>query len=199
MAEIAVIGAGPAGLSCTLFLAKAGRKVVVVDSGQTMVRRANLKNYLGFPGGLAGYELLARGREQIEGFGGTFVTGRPVTARTGDRGFLVTAGETTVRASQLVLATGMSVHVAQELGLPLVRGVYATRILATDSRGHTEMAGVWACGVIAGAAVQAIIAAGDGARVAVNMIEELRGSMFHDHDVLPSEKRRNAAVAPADV
>lgn len=189
MAEIAVIGAGPTGLSCALFLAKAGRKVVVVDSGQTIIRRANLRNYLGFPDGLPGYELIERGKAQIETFGGAVVKGRPVDVRETDKGFLITVAGEEVKAVQLVLATGMSVLVAEAIGIPVVRGIHANRIVETDALGHTVKKGVWAAGVLAGTPVQAIIGAGDGARVAVNVLSEIRGSVYIDHDILPSTKR----------
>lgn len=189
MAEIVVIGAGPTGLSCALFLAKAGRKVTVVDSGQTIIRRADLRNYLGFPDGLPGFELIARGKSQLENFGGILITGKPVRVEPNDKGFLITVAEMEIKAQQIVLATGMSVAIAESLGIPVVRGVYANRILETDERGHAKLKGVWAAGVVAGMPVQAIIGAGDGARVAVNLLSEIRRSIYLDHDILPSTKK----------
>lgn len=193
MAEIAVIGAGPTGLSCALFLAKAGRKVTVIDTGQTIIRRANLRNYLGFPDGLPGYELIERGKTQIEQFGGTVIKGRPVDVQESARGFVITVADDVIKAAQIVLATGMSTAVAEQLGIPIVRGVHATRIVEADPLGHTVKTGVWAAGVIAGAPVQAIIGAGDGARVAVNLLSDMRGSVYLDHDILPSTKRAPVA------
>ncbi|PSR24508.1 MAG: pyridine nucleotide-disulfide oxidoreductase [Sulfobacillus thermosulfidooxidans] len=190
MREIVIVGAGPAGLSCALFLAKAGRDICVVDSGQTIIRRANLKNYLGFPGGIPGNELVARGKEQIEELGGAILTGRPITIEIIKRGFKVTvADQQVVTATKVVLATGMSIQIAEQLGIPVIRGTYANRIIETDVHGHTVLPNVWATGVVAGTPVQAIIAAGDGARVAVNILSEIRGSIYMDHDVLPSERR----------
>lgn len=192
MADVVVLGAGPAGLSCALFLAKAGRKVVVVDTNQTIIKRANLRNYLGFPQGLPGPELLARGREQVEQFGGTIIKGRPVAVSRAERGFVVTIGQETVKTTYIVLATGMSFQLAEQMGAEILRGnqVQATRIVQTDPQGRTSLPGVWACGVVAGTPVQAIIAAGDGARVAIHLLTEIRGSTYVDHDVLPSARKQ---------
>jgi len=44
---------------------------------------------------------------------------------------------------------------------------------------------VWAAGTVAGASVHTIITAGDGARVAINLISATKGERHVDHDVLP--------------
>ncbi len=192
MADVVVLGAGPAGLSCALFIAKAGRKVVVVDTNQTIIKRANLRNYLGFPEGLAGRELLVRGRSQVEQFGGTVINGRPVTVERSARGFVVRIGKELVKTTYMVLATGMSFQLAEQMGAEILRGnqVQATRIVRTDPEGRTSLPGVWACGVVAGMPVQAIVAAGDGARVAVHLLTEIRGSTYVDHDIMPSARKQ---------
>ncbi|MDA8205462.1 MAG: FAD-dependent oxidoreductase, partial [Thermaerobacter sp.] len=150
MADVVVLGAGPAGLSCALFIAKAGRKVVVVDTNQTIIKRANLRNYLGFPEGLAGRELLVRGRAQVEQFGGTVINGRPVTVERSARGFVVRIGKELVKTTYMVLATGMSFQLAEQMGAEILRGnqVQPTRIVRTDPEGRTSLPGVWACGVV---------------------------------------------------
>ena len=44
---------------------------------------------------------------------------------------------------------------------------------------------MWAAGTIAGVSVHTIITAGDGARVAINLISQSKGERHVDHDVLP--------------
>ena len=46
------------------------------------------------------------------------------------------------------------------------------------------MDGIWAAGTVAGVSVHTIITAGDGAKVAVNVISEINGERYVDHDVL---------------
>jgi hypothetical protein len=47
------------------------------------------------------------------------------------------------------------------------------------------MPGVWAAGTTAGVSVHTIITAGDGARVAINLISDTKGERHVDHDALP--------------
>jgi thioredoxin reductase (NADPH) len=193
VADVVVIGGGPAGLSAALFLAKAGRKTVVVDTGRSLIRRANLRNYLGFPGeGLPGNELLARGREQVNAFGGEIVETKSVEVQRTERGFLVRAGDREITARAVVLATAYGTEIAESLGATLTRGAQAqaVRVVEVDREGRTSVPGLWAAGVVAGTPVQSIVSAGDGGRVAVNLLSEMRGSPYVDHDVLASAGNR---------
>lgn len=61
-----VIGAGPAGLTAAIYLARFHPKIAIVDAGNSraaLIPRTN--NHVGFPGGIAGTELLARMRDQV--------------------------------------------------------------------------------------------------------------------------------------
>ena len=58
-------------------------------------------------------------------------------------------------------------------------------IVDVDAEGRTSLAGVWAAGTAAGVSVHTIITAGDGARVAINLISSTKGERHVDHDVLP--------------
>lgn len=196
MPEVVVVGGGPAGLSAALFLAKAGRSTVVVDNGRTLVKRADLRNYLGFPEGIAGNDLLARGREQIAQFGATIVEGKDIGVETTDRGFVVIVDGQRIGARHIIFATAYGVEIAERLGARLGRGsqTQAVRTIDVDVQGRSSVNGVWAAGVAAGTPVQTIIAAGDGARIAVNLLSELRGSPYVDHDVLRSTPRNPATT-----
>jgi thioredoxin reductase (NADPH) len=178
-------------LSAALFLAKSGRKTVVIDTGRTLIKRANLRNYLGFPGGLPGNELLARGREQVTSFGGEIVEAKQFDVEKTERGFLVKLPDREISARAMILATAYGVDIAEKLGATLGRGAQAQaiRMVETDREGRTSVEGLWAAGVVAGTPVQTIVAAGDGGRVAVNLLSRMRGSPYVDHDVLESVKR----------
>lgn len=58
------------------------------------------------------------------------------------------------------------------------------KIIKADADGRTSMKNVWAAGTIAGTSVHTIITSGDGARTAVNIISEMNGERYVDHDVL---------------
>src|SRR6185436_11157721 len=73
-AEVIVVGAGLAGLSAAIYLGRAGRQTLVIDSGKSMARwEPSVENYLGFPDGVRGEDLLRLGREQARRFGARFV------------------------------------------------------------------------------------------------------------------------------
>ncbi|WP_115788174.1 NAD(P)/FAD-dependent oxidoreductase [Arthrobacter silvisoli] len=73
--DVVVIGGGAAGLSAALVLSRAGRKVLVVDSGSP--RNAPAAHMHGFLSrdGMPPGELLALGREEVRGYGGEVLDG----------------------------------------------------------------------------------------------------------------------------
>ncbi|HTD67778.1 MAG TPA: NAD(P)/FAD-dependent oxidoreductase [Candidatus Limnocylindria bacterium] len=68
-----IIGGGIAGLSAAIYLARAKRSTLVIDDGKSLAQwEPDVQNYLGFPKGIAGEELLARGREHASHYGAEF-------------------------------------------------------------------------------------------------------------------------------
>ena len=57
-------------------------------------------------------------------------------------------------------------------------------IIDVDAQGKTNVDGIWAAGTVAGVSVHTIITSGDGAKVAFNVVSELNGERYVDHDVL---------------
>lgn len=70
--DVAVVGAGPAGLSTAVYAASEGLRVVVLDRrayGGQAGASARIENYLGFPTGISGAALTGRAVVQAEKFG----------------------------------------------------------------------------------------------------------------------------------
>jgi thioredoxin reductase (NADPH) len=70
--DVAVIGAGPAGLATAVYAASEGLSVLVLDSrafGGQAGASARIENYLGFPTGITGLALMARAYNQAQKFG----------------------------------------------------------------------------------------------------------------------------------
>jgi thioredoxin reductase (NADPH) len=70
--DVAVVGAGPAGLATAVYAASEGLSVVVLDSrafGGQAGASARIENYLGFPTGISGIALMARAHSQAQKFG----------------------------------------------------------------------------------------------------------------------------------
>jgi thioredoxin reductase (NADPH) len=118
--DVAIYGAGPAGLSAAVYGASEGLKTVVIERwavGGQASSSPKIENYLGFPGGISGADLAERAREQACRFGAEILQGRE-----GIRGEF-TAGQrvgyladgTKIVARTAVCATGIEYR---RLGLP---------------------------------------------------------------------------------
>jgi thioredoxin reductase (NADPH) len=118
--DLAIYGAGPAGLSAAVYGASEGLKTVVIERyavGGQAGSSPKIENYLGFPEGISGADLAERAREQACRFGAELLV-----ARAGVRGEVV-AGKgigyledgTKIIARASVCATGVDYR---KLGLP---------------------------------------------------------------------------------
>jgi thioredoxin reductase (NADPH) len=70
--DVAIVGAGPAGLAAAVYAASEGLSAVVVDCrsfGGQAGASARIENYLGFPTGISGIALTARAYNQAQKFG----------------------------------------------------------------------------------------------------------------------------------
>jgi thioredoxin reductase (NADPH) len=77
--DLAIYGAGPAGLSAAVYGAADGLKVVCVERwavGGQAASSSRIENYLGFPEGVSGNELFERAREQALKFGAEILLAR---------------------------------------------------------------------------------------------------------------------------
>jgi thioredoxin reductase (NADPH) len=103
-----VIGAGPAGLTAAIYLARFRRSFRVVESGGSRaawIPRSH--NHPGFPNGVAGRTLLSRMRRQAEKYGARIDTGRVESLARAAGGFRAETEAETIRARTVILATGV--------------------------------------------------------------------------------------------
>ncbi len=111
--DVAVIGAGPAGLAAAVYAASEGLSVVVIEStaiGGQASSSPMMRNYLGFPAGVTGGELTARAYQQAVTFGVKFVFGRTASGlrADGEDRIVTFDDDTELRAADVVVATGVS-------------------------------------------------------------------------------------------
>jgi thioredoxin reductase len=105
--DVAVVGAGPAGLAATTALARSLRSVVVIDAGAPRnAPAAGAHNVLGHEGAPP-LEILAAGRREAAGYGAVIVDGTVTDARHAATFELDLADGSTLNARRLVLATGL--------------------------------------------------------------------------------------------
>lgn len=180
MADAIIIGDGPGGLSAALFLAKAGKDVVVFGQDQTAMHAALLKNYLGIDE-ITGTDFQKRSRAQVERFGAKLRDERVTAVEKTTGGFSVTTeGGESLSCSVLLLSEGSKPTLAKTLGL---EPLHAGRGLEVDRAGRTAVDGVYAIGrIVRPGRSQAIISAGDGAAAALDILSKEKGKDVCDWD-----------------
>jgi len=106
--DVVVIGGGAAGLSAALVLARARRKVLVVDAGEPRNAPAtHMHGYLSRDG-LPPAELLAVGRREVAGYGGDIVEGTVTELVPDGRGFwALLDGGARISTRRLLVTTGL--------------------------------------------------------------------------------------------
>jgi len=112
-----IVGAGPAGLSAALYMARFRRRVLVLHDGTSRTSRiSRTHNVPGFPDGVAGPELIARMTEHAARFGAQVREAEVVAAsRIEDRFELETHDGGRLSAPALILATGLFMN---QISLP---------------------------------------------------------------------------------
>lgn len=110
--EIAIIGAGPAGLSAALYAARYCRSTIVLHDGKARAQGIPLThNAPGFDSGISGPDLLDRMRHHAEKYGAIFVEMHVDTAiLEGDRFHLKANDGSEWTARTLILATGLELN-----------------------------------------------------------------------------------------
>lgn len=108
MANVVIIGSGPAGISAALYTARAGVDTTVLTKGPGSLARAEgIENYYGVPGNISGAELERRGIEGAKEVGVKFVEAEAVGLTFTDKLTVETlSGE--YPADAVILATGAS-------------------------------------------------------------------------------------------
>lgn len=110
--DVAIYGAGPAGLSAAVYAASEGLRTILIEKsaiGGQAGTSSRIENYLGFPEGISGAELAMRARDQASRFGAEILLVREgVRAEfsTG-RGVGTLADGTTIVTCVGICATGI--------------------------------------------------------------------------------------------
>jgi thioredoxin reductase (NADPH) len=131
MVDVAIVGAGPAGLSAAVYTSSEGLSTLLLEReaiGGQAGSSSLIRNYLGFPRGTSGRGLASRAFAQVWAFGADTIVSWPVTGlRPADIGYLlVLADGTEAHSRSVVIATGVSYRRLDAPGLdPLIgAGVY---------------------------------------------------------------------------
>jgi thioredoxin reductase (NADPH) len=125
--DVAIVGAGPAGLAAAVYGASEGLSVIVLESratGGQAGASARIENYLGFPTGISGQALTGRAVSQALKFGAEIIV--PVRVERFDcsdgRLTLSVSGNRRVRARTVVIASGAEYRRPDIAGLSAFEG-----------------------------------------------------------------------------
>lgn len=111
--EVLIVGAGPAGVAAGVYAGAEGLRALVVDDtavGGQAGTSSRIENYMGFPTGISGADLVWRGEVQAMKFGTRFVVPRREASleQLAEGDFCATfANGQRVRATAVVVATGV--------------------------------------------------------------------------------------------
>lgn len=181
--RVAIIGGGVAGSTAGTFCARAGFDTVVVDGGESILRRnAHLENFPGFPAGVNSRTLLELLFSQAGRNGCQFEDGRVTNLVTTGEDFRLEIdapdGESELRADYVIATSWPDAGYLPGAVSVTERG--SKTYVDVDDFGRTTVDGLYAAGRIAGKPHQAIVAAGHGAEVALALVDDSDVPFYHD-------------------
>ena len=111
--DVAIVGAGPAGLAASVYGGSEGLRTVLLDRetiGGQAGTSSRIENYLGFPRGISGGELAHRAFEQLQRFGVSVVFTKAATRlrANGTRLIATLSDGAEIESRTVVIATGVA-------------------------------------------------------------------------------------------
>jgi len=197
--DVAIIGAGPAGLAAAVYAASEGLSTLVLEPavpGGQAGTSSLIRNYLGFPRGLSGDDLTNRALEQAWLFGSHLVVSQSATRLTarGSARVVQTSDGSEVTAHTIILATGVT---WRRLGLPTLEALVGAGVFygaaASEARAMSDQ-NVFVVGGGNSAGQAAIHLAKYAARVTMVVRGEDLASSMSDYLVTEISKTPNIDV-----
>lgn len=107
MYDVTIIGAGPAGISASLYVKRANLNVLVLYHGESNLEQATeIDNYYGFPGGISGKELYENGIKQSKDLGVDVIEKEVVKITNENKLFNVETVDGKYETKTIIFATG---------------------------------------------------------------------------------------------
>jgi thioredoxin reductase (NADPH) len=128
--DVAIVGAGPAGLAAAVYAASEGLQTIVLEeavSGGQAGSSPMIRNYPGFPHGISGHELTRRACEQAWMFGAHMVFSQPTAsvAGQGDQHVVRLVDGHQISAKAVIAAPGIA---WRRLGLPRLEALLGSGV-----------------------------------------------------------------------
>ncbi len=107
--DVIIVGGGLAGLSAAIYLGRSRRDTLLIHSGRSMAKwELDVQNYLGFPEGIDGNELLTRGTNQVSRYGVEIAEDDIQLLVPGKEFFELHSAGHAYQAKRVLLATGLT-------------------------------------------------------------------------------------------
>lgn len=199
---VTIVGGGVSGLSCALTLAstKGYQKlpqdisVLVIDDGNSDLKRAKLYNVPLAENGIEGTELLKKMEKQISGFGNTKTVNGNVIKVSGEKGnFSVLTEVEEFNSSYVVLATGFKKFEIEGDRFEIEEHKNVAKPdrvkLKTDEKNMIK-GGLYSAGLVTGVPSMFASASGSGVQTACFILSDIQGRMTVIHDT-PKTRETN--------
>lgn len=107
--DVIVIGGGPAGLSAAIYTSRANYKTLLIDKGGCLNYKIGMvHNYLGFPEGINGKDLIQLGCKHIKLLGSETINEEVLNVKINDDLYIVETDKSSYTAKGLIIAMGVS-------------------------------------------------------------------------------------------
>ena len=107
--DVAIAGAGPAGLAAAIYTGRARLSTLVLERGLPggqILLTDWVENYPGFPSGVAPFELMQGFRKQAEAFGASVESDEALSIARTETGFVLKGHKAEYKARSVIVATG---------------------------------------------------------------------------------------------
>lgn len=122
MYDIIIIGAGPAGISASLYTLRANLNTLIIGKDEGALQQTDkIENYFGTGGVISGKELLEKGITQAEALGAVFAKEEVVSIEWMEN-FTVTTQSNRYEAKAVIIATGNKRNTAKIKGIDTLEG-----------------------------------------------------------------------------
>jgi thioredoxin reductase (NADPH) len=199
--DVAIVGAGPSGLSAAVHAASEGLRTALIDPsmpGGQASASSMIRNYLGFPRGISGSDLAVRAVEQAWLFGAELLLAQTAVALRADsdrRVIAISNGDSAI-ARTVVIATGVS---WRRIGVPSLEALLGAGVFYGAGGAEAEaMKGqqVYIVGGGNSAGQAAVHLAKNGADVTVVIRRDSLAATMSDYLIREIDALPNVTVRP---
>lgn len=187
MKTVIIIGGGVAGLQAGVFTAKAGEETLVLDTDESLVHNtANIKNLIGHES-ISGQEIINSGKNKLEDLGGEIKQEKVEEVQETEAGFKVETENDCYESKYVIVASAGNLKFLESLDLEYEDGVEGPymmdqHIKTDNSNKAVGVENLYVAGLADSWEYQTSTALGSGAKAALNLLSDLYGEPYTDHD-----------------